>query len=125
MNRFNALRKMRRGQEDEMRLQQTNRTQQFTFANVGMPEKRIALATGQGWAVKGRRRHQTLFCFEGRVWITQENDLRDYVIEAGQAFMITQPGLVLVRALRPSHIGYGEHFDTAAFSGPFSRAVFN
>ncbi len=114
-----------------MNLPQTNRTttipraQQFTFTNVATPEKRIALAAGQGWSVKGRRRHQTLFCLEGSIWITQENDICDYVIEAGEAFMITRPGLVLVRALKPSSIGYGERFETSAFNGRFSQAVFN
>jgi hypothetical protein len=37
-------------------------------------------------------------CLEGAVWITQSNDRRDIVIEAGESFVLDKPGLALVCA---------------------------
>jgi hypothetical protein len=102
-----------------------DRHTRFTLSNLGRPETMIALATGQGWGVKGRRRQQTLFCVQGRVWITQEGDIRDYLLESGDAFLITLPGLTLVRALTPSRIGYSETALPVPFKGRFSQTVFN
>lgn len=102
-----------------------DRHTRFTLSNLGRPETMVDLATGQGWGVKGRRRQQTLFCVKGRVWITQEGDIRDYLLESGDAFLITLPGLTLVRALTPSRIGYSETALPVPFKGRFSQTVFN
>ncbi len=37
--------------------------------------------------------------FEGRVWVTQDNDLRDFVLDAGESFTIERRGRVVVQAL--------------------------
>jgi hypothetical protein len=39
-----------------------------------------------------------IVCLEGAVWITQSNDPRDIVIEAGEAFVLDKSGLALVCA---------------------------
>jgi hypothetical protein len=44
---------------------------------------------GQGLAVA---------CIDGTVWITQANDPRDIVINAGQSFLLDKQGLALVAA---------------------------
>jgi Protein of unknown function (DUF2917) len=44
---------------------------------------------GQGLAVA---------CIAGTVWITQSNDARDIVINAGQTFILDKQGLALVAA---------------------------
>ena len=97
----------------------------FIFSNINPPDKVVDLNRGQGWGVKGKRRQQTLLCLQGRVWVTQECDIRDYLLEAGDAFLITLPGLVLVRALTPARIGYSELLDAVPFKGRFSQTVFN
>ena len=97
----------------------------FFLSNLITPDTLVDLAAGQGWGVKGKRRQQTLFCLQGSVWITQECDIRDYVLEEGDAFVVTLPGLVLVRALTPARIGYAESLIPEPFKGRFSQTVFN
>ena len=97
----------------------------FFLSNLRTPDTIVDLAAGQGWGLKGKRRQQTLFCLQGSVWITQECDIRDYVLEDGDAFMVTLPGLVLVRALTPARIGYAESMMPEPFRGRFSQTVFN
>lgn len=43
-------------------------------------------------------------CLSGCVWITQDGDLRDNLIEAGQALFIEQPARMLVHALESSQV---------------------
>jgi hypothetical protein len=97
----------------------------FTLSNLSTPDTIVDLAAGQGWGLKGKHRQQTLFCLQGSVWITQECDIRDYVLEEGDAFLVTLPGLVLVRALTPARLGYAESMMPEPFRGRFSQTVFN
>ncbi|HSO18806.1 MAG TPA: DUF2917 domain-containing protein [Desulfosarcina sp.] len=97
----------------------------YIFSNLNRPDRVVDLHCGKGWGVKGKRRQQTLVCLKGRVWVTQECDIRDYLLEEGDAFLITLPGLVLVRALTPARIGYSESLEPTPFKGRFSQTVFN
>jgi hypothetical protein len=100
-------------------------SRRFLLSNPNIPDQTIDLAAGRSWAVKGRRRQQTLFCLQGSVWVTQECDIHDYVLDEGDAFLITLPGLVLVRALKPARIGYAESLTPEPFKGRFSQTVFH
>ena len=97
----------------------------FFLSNLSTPDTIVDLAAGQGWGLKGKRRQQTLFCLQGSMWVTQEGDIRDYVLEAGDAFLVMLPGLVLVRALTPVRLGYSESIMPVPFKGRFSQTVFN
>lgn len=55
----------------------------------------LRLCDGQGRAI---------VVFEGQVWITLENDLRDIVLAAGESFRVDRPGLTLVQAFRDSKL---------------------
>jgi hypothetical protein len=45
-----------------------------------------------------------ILCQAGSLWITQEGDVRDVVIGAGEGFTVRTPGLTLVTALRDSKV---------------------
>jgi Protein of unknown function (DUF2917) len=55
----------------------------------------LNVSDGQGLAI---------VVFEGLVWITQNDDLRDFVLAAGDSFRVDRPGLTLVEALRDSKV---------------------
>ena len=40
----------------------------------------------------------TVTCLDGALWVTQADDPKDVVLEAGQSFVLTKPGLTLVSA---------------------------
>jgi len=52
------------------------------------------------WAGRG----VTLRVIEGVVWITQERDTADIVLEVGQSFVLDGDGLALVSALKNSRL---------------------
>jgi len=45
-----------------------------------------------------------VLCLRGQVWITQENELRDIVLEPGDGFTLDRGGLALASALRASSV---------------------
>lgn len=45
-----------------------------------------------------------IVCREGTVWITLDNDLRDYVLEAGDTFDNAEHNRAVIYAMQPSRI---------------------
>jgi hypothetical protein len=54
------------------------------------------------WNIDGDRRGDVIRCLYGKLWITQEGDLKDYILEPGQDFWVTKAGTVVVQALNDS-----------------------
>ena len=52
----------------------------------------------------GRRRRDVFVCLEGSIWLTQEGDMRDYLIKAGDVFIAPRPGRILAYALKDARI---------------------
>ena len=96
----------------------------FFLVNLPNPIKLVDLIVGQEWRLTGNHAHQTLFCLHGIVWVTQERDIHDYILEKGDAFVVTLPGLVLVRAFSQARIGYAKSLLPHPFIGSFSQTVF-
>lgn len=59
----------------------------------------VPLARNELYRLDGDRRGTRCICREGSIWITQSGDESDYLLEAGQAFTITRPGVVLVQGV--------------------------
>jgi hypothetical protein len=66
----------------------------------------ISLAKYKTWSIDGDRRGDVITCLNGTLWITQEGDLKDYVVEAGRSFWVTRIGTVVVQALDESQFKY-------------------
>jgi hypothetical protein len=45
-----------------------------------------------------------IVCLRGGLWLTQDGDLRDVVLAAGEHFTLDCDGVALVSALRPSSV---------------------
>jgi Protein of unknown function (DUF2917) len=54
--------------------------------------------------IRGDSRGVTVVCRSGLCWLTQEADLRDYVLRKEENFRINRAGLVLVQALADAKI---------------------
>jgi hypothetical protein len=66
----------------------------------------ITLAKPKMWTIEGDRRGDVISCVSGTLWITQEGDLKDYIVEAGRKFWVTKPGTIIVQALDDSQFKY-------------------
>jgi hypothetical protein len=60
-------------------------------------DRPLRLNTGQLLDIQDAEGFEVV-CLEGAVWITQSNDSRDIVIEAGESFVLDKRGLALVCA---------------------------
>lgn len=47
-----------------------------------------------------------LRCISGTLWVTQEGDARDHVLNAGEEFVIETPGVVVVQAFTPALVEF-------------------
>jgi quercetin dioxygenase-like cupin family protein len=47
---------------------------------------------------------KSLIVFEGRVWLTQDEDSRDIVLEAGESFVLDRGGVAIAQALRDASV---------------------
>lgn len=54
-----------------------------------------------------------IVCHSGSVWLTQDGDRRDIVLEAGESFALDRSGLVLLQALEQSAISIAAPARTA------------
>ena len=50
-----------------------------------------------------------LLCLKGAVWVTQEDDVRDIILTAGESFTLDRKGLAVLYALSAACIGMQSH----------------
>ena len=93
--------------------------------NALRPGTDVELAAGQFWQMAGDRRWQALVCLRGEIWVTQERDFRDYVLAAGEVFIVTQRGAVVVEALEDAVFEVTPSLQAAPYVGRFADAVFS
>ena len=49
----------------------------------------------------------------GTVWVTEEGEMRDHVVDAGDALVVARPGRTVVQALKPAWISLAEGIGAA------------
>jgi hypothetical protein len=79
----------------------------------------VELRAGDFWRASGDDRWKMIVCRQGMVWITQERDFQDYVLEAGEMFLITQPGVVLMQALEDARVEITPSLKTTPYKGNY------
>ena len=84
------------------------------------PDSAITLGKGEIKALRGDHRWRLILCHRGMLWITQANDPEDHVIKAGEAFLITKKGTVLIKSLRESTLEWSPSLKTSSFRGNLS-----
>ncbi len=62
----------------------------------------MALARNEVFALEGDQLGYRILCQKGRLWITQANDMVDYVLSAGEEFVVSGTGMVVIQALLSS-----------------------
>jgi hypothetical protein len=70
---------------------------------TSMQHRLVRLGAEQLFSIDGAA-GRCLVVFQGKVWITQEGDLRDHVVQSGESFSFDRAGLALVEALEPSSL---------------------
>ena len=76
----------------------------WAVADLDEGQLQLDLEVGAVWRARGDQRGRVIICRRGLIWITQERDVVDYVLEEGKVFIVTLPGLVLVEALEPASV---------------------
>jgi len=100
-------------------------TQRYPVCNVKYAGVASDLSAGSIRRLDGDWRSRLVTCRQGALWITQEGDPNDYLLRAGEVFLITQPGLVLIEAMRPSTLQISPSLNIPAPVSGSQRAVFD
>lgn len=58
----------------------------------------ICLCPGKLYKVDGDQRGLQIICRRGKLWITQAEDEQDYILRAGERFVVARQGLILVES---------------------------
>ena len=69
---------------------------QLSQSEIGLTKRQtLSLRDGAGVRIEAR-------C--GVVWVTQDHDVRDIVLRAGESFTLDAPGQAIVQALEPARL---------------------
>lgn len=91
---------------------------------AGDPADEIVLAGADIRQLAGDHRWRVIGCLEGELWITQNRDVRDYLLTAGEMFIITQPGTVVIQARQPSRLQITPSLASSPCAGDFGKTIF-
>jgi quercetin dioxygenase-like cupin family protein len=59
----------------------------------------VVLNTNKMLKTHGNHNKKTITCLQGKIWVTQEGDLQDHVLSAGDKMITSKNGVVLIQAL--------------------------
>lgn len=72
----------------------------LTKINIHPTLRDIHLSQDMTWRVEGDLRGEQITCTDGKLWVTQENDMTDYILNRGEIFWVTNSGKVVVQAMQ-------------------------
>jgi hypothetical protein len=87
--------------------------------NLQEPVTRLNLRRREVWRADGNNRWRLIICHRGEVWITQDSDLHDYVLKAGDMFLVTLPGTVVVQALKEAEVEISASLKSKPYRGDY------
>jgi hypothetical protein len=87
-------------------------------ADGGLSEV-VELSARDLWRLDEDNRWRMVICVRGEVWVTQERDMRDYILTAGQMFIVTQSGSVLIGALGDASVEVTPYLRSAPYRGGY------
>ncbi|HEX6306275.1 MAG TPA: DUF2917 domain-containing protein [Anaerolineales bacterium] len=87
--------------------------------NLQEPITRLNLRRREVWRVDGDNRWRLVICHRGEVWITQDSDLRDYVLKAGDMFLVTLPGTLVMQALKEADVEISASLKSKPYRGDY------
>ena len=90
--------------------------------NTELRQPLTELAQGRTLAVRNGR-GRAIVVFSGQVWVTQDDDLRDTFVAAGESFQLDRDGLALATALDDSRLMVLSAEPTPALPKPPSYAL--
>lgn len=64
----------------------------------------VELEQARAWSAEVRQAGAELRVLSGRVWVTQEGDGEDHVLEAGSTFLTDRAGRVAVQSLTRARV---------------------
>ena len=75
-----------------------------TYGSIGTSVKTqenrdVNLSWKESWSIDGDARGTEITCIKGALWVTQENDRRDYILYPGSKFVVSCPGRVTAQGL--------------------------
>ena len=77
---------------------------------IGLDGSTLALGRDGLLAVRDAKGSRVT-CLTGSLWITEDQRVRDVIVEAGDSFAIEQPGLTLIMALEPATLRVRERHE--------------
>ncbi len=72
----------------------------LTAYNAGVQPVDIFLDDPQVRRFASLKPGDTLYCTRGILWVTQEDDLKDYILHPGEQMIVSQRGVVVVEGLQ-------------------------
>jgi hypothetical protein len=79
----------------------------------------VELGVQDLWRLDGDNRWRMIICVRGEIWVTQERDVRDYVLTAGDMLLVTQRGRVLIGALCDASVEITPSLQNAPYRGDY------
>jgi hypothetical protein len=79
--------------------------------NIELDNSILSLAPDGMVALRDAQRTRVT-CVSGSLWITEDSQGCDVILEAGDSFVLKRPGLTLIMALEPASLRLAERHQT-------------